>query len=86
MEGQDYVRLLANSPQPLEQVLRERRRLGLFFLIALIIVSILPASLIAYWAGFIPGKTAVRISALVVILFRVVIGKPTFYSAPAKKS
>ena len=86
MEEQDYVRLLANSPQPLEQVLRERKHLGFFLLFVLMLVSMLPASLIAYWTGFISGKTALVISALVVILFRVLIGKPIFYSGYAKKS
>ena len=73
-----------NRTQPLEQV--ALRHTKIWATITLIIVSVLPASLIAYWAGFISGKTALLTSLLIVILVGVLIGKPTFYSAQAKKS
>ena len=47
------MRLLANRPQAIEQVLRERRCLGIFLSIMLLIVSVLPAFDIAYRAGHI---------------------------------
>lgn len=76
MEEQNH-----NPIQPPEQV--ALRSLKVRALFALIIASILPAFLIAYWLGFISGKAALLASLLIVILLRVFIGKPTFYSARA---
>jgi len=86
MDGRDYITWLANVSFSLEQMQGVRRRFKVWTFITLIIVSMLPASLVAYCAGVISGKTALVTSLLVVILVRVLIGKPTFYSADAEKS
>lgn len=79
MGEQDYVRT-----RPLQLVVFGCLKVRA--LITLLIASVLPASLIAYRARFISGKTALLTILSIVILLRVLIGKPTFYSAHAKTS